>query len=68
MGVWGVGSSFITDHTGAVINKMNREEKGYIIAEVDLEKNRKERHGWGLFRDRRPHMYQTILTKDGHTK
>ena len=47
---------------------MNREEKGYIIAEVDLEGNRKERHGWGLFRDRRPHMYQTILTKDGHTK
>jgi len=62
------GSSFITDHTGEILQKANRTDRGFIIAELDLEKFRMERQSWGLFRDRRPNMYQTLLTKDGTTK
>lgn len=60
------GSSFITDHTGEKIAKAGRNEETIIYAEIDLEATRKARHSWGLFRDRRPDLYQKIqhLTDD----
>ncbi|HFD17102.1 MAG TPA: N-carbamoylputrescine amidase, partial [Rhodospirillales bacterium] len=34
-------------------------------ARFDLEALARERAGWGLFRDRRPDLYLTLLSLDG---
>lgn len=54
------GSSFLTDETGELIEKAGREEEAVLLATYDLDKGAQERLDWGLFRDRRPHMYQKI--------
>ncbi|CAM9887782.1 unnamed protein product [Ascophyllum nodosum] len=42
------------------------DSKGEIaIHTFDLESIRLQRAGWGLFRDRRPSLYQPLLTLDG---
>ena len=51
------GSSFITDATGEVVEKMDRESEGFIMHKFDLDEMERERRSWGLFRDRRPEMY-----------
>jgi N-carbamoylputrescine amidase len=38
-----------------------------LVHTFDLEAIRKQRISWGLFRDRRPAMYGTIMTSDGET-
>ena len=38
-----------------------------VVAEIDVERNRRERLAWGLFRDRRPDLYGVLSTKDGKT-
>jgi len=52
------GSSFITDGTGALVTAMDRESEGVILAAFDLDTLDSDRLSWGLFRDRRPEMYQ----------
>jgi N-carbamoylputrescine amidase len=54
------GSSFITDYTGAKIAEASRDKEEIIYAEFDIEDNQKQRHYWGLIRDRRPEMYRNI--------
>lgn len=54
------GSSFITDYTGAKIAEASRDKEEIIYAEIDIEDNQKQRHYWGLIRDRRPDMYKNI--------
>jgi N-carbamoylputrescine amidase len=56
------GSSFITDHTGGKLAEAPREGETIIYAEIDLHETAKARHAWGLFRDRRPDLYQDILS------
>ena len=56
------GSSFITDHHGCIVEKMNREDEGFVLHTFDLDILARERREWGVFRDRRPEMYRTILT------
>ncbi|GMQ49234.1 N-carbamoylputrescine amidase [Vibrio sp. 10N] len=56
------GSSFITDHTGGKLAEAPREGEAIIYAEIDLKETAKARHAWGLFRDRRPDLYQDILS------
>ena len=58
------GCSFITDNTGALIREA-KDGNDIISAEIDIHENRAIRAAWGLFRDRRPVMYGTLLTKDG---
>lgn len=60
-----VGTSFITDHTGKVVQQADRTSTTVLVAEFDLDAIRRERRAWGLFRDRRPNTYATLLTKDG---
>jgi N-carbamoylputrescine amidase len=60
------GSSFITDNKGGLLSCMDRTEEGVIVAEIDLDKMAEERRAWGLFRDRRPDCYDTIMTSDGN--
>ncbi len=59
------GRSFITSETGAII-KEAKDGSDIISAEIDPASNRNIRAAWGLFRDRRPEMYGTLRTKDGH--
>lgn len=66
------GKSFITDITGDIVveasdNRINQPVV-VITAEIDKERNRRERAAWGMFRDRRPDVYGVLLTKDGGVK
>ena len=38
-----------------------------VVAEFDLDEIALQRGSWGLFRDRRPDLYNVLLTKDGST-
>jgi N-carbamoylputrescine amidase len=62
------GSSFITDHTGALLAEAGRDREEVITATLDLDAARAFRAGWGLLRDRRPDLYGPLLTLDGHTR
>ncbi|HIU67924.1 MAG TPA: N-carbamoylputrescine amidase [Candidatus Caccomorpha excrementavium] len=57
------GSSFITDGMGALKAVLGREEEGVIEASFDLDALVEDRLNWGLFRDRRPGMYQILTQK-----
>jgi N-carbamoylputrescine amidase len=59
------GSSFIADATGAKVAEAGRDDERVIIASFDLAAIRSMRHAWGLFRDRRPDLYSSLLTLDG---
>ncbi len=55
------GSSFITDHTGAVIEQADRVTESILTASFDLDAIREYRRAWGVFRDRRPELYGGLL-------
>ena len=59
------GSSFITDHTGAIAKSADRTTECVLTATIDLEEVRLYRRSWGVFRDRRPDLYGSLLTLDG---
>ncbi len=61
------GSSFITDGTGAKVREADRQTEAVLVHEFDLDELERRRSAWGIFRDRRPDHYQTLLTLDGHT-
>lgn len=61
------GSSFITDHTGALLKQAERSGEAVLTATFDLDVIRKYREAWGVFRDRRPELYGPLLTLDGRT-
>lgn len=54
------GSSFITDYAGAKIAEASRDKEEILYAEFDIEENQRQRHYWGLIRDRQPQMYKNI--------
>lgn len=56
------GGSFITDGRGEIIEEASADKTEVISATFDLDKLASERHQWGVFRDRRPSMYGTLLT------
>src|SRR5512138_50481 len=67
-GQWEVtyyGSSFVADHTGAIVAQADRTTESILTASFDLDKIREYRDAWGVFRDRRPDLYSPILTLDG---
>jgi len=59
------GSSFISDHTGAIVQQCDRENESVITASFDLDMIRRYRESWGVFRDRRIDLYKPLLTFDG---
>ncbi|MBM7685374.1 N-carbamoylputrescine amidase [Defluviitalea raffinosedens] len=59
------GSSFITNGFGEKIAEADRSTETILTAEFDLDELRNQRIAWGVFRDRRPEMYKTLLTSDG---
>ena len=62
------GSSFIADETGGKVAEAGREDREVIAASFDLEAIRARRAAWGLFRDRRPDLYEPLLTLDGQRR
>jgi len=62
------GSSFITDGVGAKLIEADRDEETVLVAELDLDEIEARRIAWGVFRDRRPELYDALLTLDGITK
>lgn len=58
------GSSFIAGPTGEIIAQADRKNQTVLVAEFDLDKIREKRQGWGVFRDRRPEMYGSIMSMD----
>ena len=59
------GSSFIAGPTGELLEQAGRIEEQILIARFDLDEIQKMRSGWGIFRDRRPELYQTLFSLDG---
>ncbi|AVC44718.1 N-carbamoylputrescine amidase [Francisella tularensis subsp. novicida] len=57
------GSSFITDHTGDKIAEANRSGDDILYATFDFAELQQQRFYWGLFRDRRPELYNEIVRK-----
>ena len=55
------GSSFITDETGEIVAKADRETETILTAEFDLEAIKEQRQYWGVYRDRRPEMYGILM-------
>jgi N-carbamoylputrescine amidase len=62
------GSSFIADRTGAKVAEAGRDDEAVLTATFDLAAGRRDRHSWGVFRDRRPDLYGPLLTLDGVTR
>ncbi|TXR54889.1 N-carbamoylputrescine amidase [Reinekea thalattae] len=60
------GSSFISDHTGAVVQQADRENETILVHQFDLAQIDYQRAAWGLFRDRCPQHYRNLLSLDGH--
>ena len=56
------GSSFITDGRGEIIQEASKDKKEVLTATFDLDELAIARRQWGVFRDRRPSMYGTLLT------
>ncbi len=61
------GCSFIADHTGAMVKQAGRGTEEVIVAEFDTNEMSRLRASWGLFRDRRPDLYGSLLSLDGST-
>ena len=56
------GSSFIADNHGEIVEQADDCTETVLVHEFDLDELAQERREWGIFRDRRPEMYKTILT------
>ncbi|MGH8273874.1 MAG: N-carbamoylputrescine amidase [Gammaproteobacteria bacterium] len=59
------GTSFIADHTGAVVAEADRTKETIISAEFDFDAIAAARRDWGVFRDRRPELYRGLASHDG---
>ena len=59
------GTSFITDHLGAILVDADDHSEAVLIQSFDLDYIRDYRSSWGVFRDRRTDLYKPILTLDG---
>jgi len=56
------GSSFIAGPTGEIAAELPRADEGIALHTFDLDEIAKLRASWGLFRDRRPDLYNTLNT------
>lgn len=56
------GGSFIADQHGEIMVSMDDETEGFITGQFDLDELAVERREWGIFRDRRPELYERLLS------
>ncbi|HLQ07847.1 MAG TPA: N-carbamoylputrescine amidase [Steroidobacteraceae bacterium] len=59
------GSSFIADAMGAKVAEAPEEGDAVLIHVFDLEATAQLRDNWFVFRDRRPDLYQRLVSLDG---
>jgi N-carbamoylputrescine amidase len=59
------GHSFIANFRGDKVAELGRTEEGVIMGTFDLDAIAQYRAGFGFFRDRRPDLYNILLTADG---
>lgn len=59
------GSSFITDSKGKIIAEASRDKEEILYADFDFDQVELDRLDWGVFRDRRPELYDVLKTSDG---
>lgn len=59
------GSSFVADHRGEKRAELGREDVGFATYTFDRDEVATYRANWGFFRDRRPELYDVLLTADG---
>jgi N-carbamoylputrescine amidase len=62
------GSSFIADHTGALVAEADRASRTVLTHCFDLDALAEYRASWGLFRDRRPKLYGALRSLDGRVE
>lgn len=62
------GSSFIANEDGDKVVEMDRISEGFITYEFDLNEINFKRQSWGIFRDRRPEMYEALKYMDFSNK
>lgn len=62
------GSSFIAGPHGELIREADRETETILTHAFDLDLLAFQRDEWGVFRDRRPELYDPLLTLDGQVK
>ena len=62
------GSSFIAGSMGELLQTAPRDEEAILLQSFDLETLRIQRQSWGVFRDRRPDLYEPILSLEGRVK
>ena len=60
------GRSFIAGSRGEILASANDQET-ILTQSFDLARLRRDRAGWGLFRDRRPDLYTALMTLDGQS-
>ncbi|MDA8261513.1 MAG: N-carbamoylputrescine amidase [Actinomycetota bacterium] len=53
------GHSFVTDHLGAIVFDAG-DRAGAFNVQLDLSEARDARVAWGVFRDRRPELYERL--------
>ncbi len=58
------GSSLILDECGNVLKQASRDKEEILTYQFDLDEIAKKRVSWGVFRDRRPEMYSSLLKND----
>ncbi len=56
------GNSFISDHTGAILQQADDHTETVLVETFDLDAIAEYRAAWGVFRDRRPELYADITT------
>lgn len=56
------GASFICDHQGNKLQELDDLQAGVILSQLDLDEIEQYRAGFGFFRDRRPDLYQGLLS------
>jgi N-carbamoylputrescine amidase len=59
------GSSFIANEVGALVCEADRDSEAVLTHTFDLARVADYRREWGVFRDRRPDLYRSLLTLDG---
>lgn len=58
------GSSFISDHTGAMLQTATRDQEEILLQEIDLAATAKARENWGVFQSRRPDLYNDLTNTE----
>lgn len=56
------GGSFLANNHGEIVAEADEVTEAVVTAEFDLDSLADERREWGIFRDRRPNMYDILLT------